>query len=134
MRQDVEVSSLEVIEELSVSQQWSPILVFNIEQPQDYFSTLILTISKIRSHNKHTAPDILSNGFLHSREAALIYFGKLILFSPPATPAPTTKTALEVRFFSLKVQMGSLEVKSEYIELYSLSTMKVYANSIYFLS
>ena len=96
MRQDVEVSSLEVIEELSVSQQWSPILVFNIEHPQDYFSTLILTISKIRSHNKHTAPDILSNGFLNSREALLIYFGKLIFFAPPPPPSPA-----KVEFFSL---------------------------------
>ena len=87
MRQDVEVSSLEVIEESSVSQQWSPILVFNIEHLQDYFPTLILTISQIRSHNKHTATNILSNGFLNSREALLIYLGKLIFFTPLPSPA-----------------------------------------------
>lgn len=86
MRQDVEVSSLEVIEESSVSQQWSPILVFNIEHPQDYFPTLILTIFQIRSHDKHRATNISSNGFLNSGEALIIYFGKLISFaSPPST-------------------------------------------------
>ena len=73
--------------ELSVSQQWSPILVFNIEHLQDYFPTLILTISQIRSHNKHTVTNILSNGFLNSREALLIFFGKLIFFTPLPSPA-----------------------------------------------
>ena len=65
---DVEVSSLEVIEESSVSQQWSPILVFNIEHLQDYFPTLILTISQIRSHNKHTATNILFTKLLYEKK------------------------------------------------------------------